>query len=338
MRLHSNQLEHHLNQGLKSLYLVFGDEPFQILEATDSIRKCAKTHGYIEREVVFAEPDFDWRELQGACNNLSLFAQHRLIELRLPTGKPGAEGSETLVAFAKNPPADILLLVQAGKLDKKGINSAWVKAVDQAGVVIQVWPLSTSQTEAWIDRRLRERGMIPDKEIVRLLTARVEGNLLAANQEIDKLHLLYGEGPLDTAAILEAVADSARFNIFDLADAALAGEVERSVKILSGLRAEDVTTPLILWSLAEQVRELLPMSYELTKGQPIAKVTHSVWQRRKPVIQRALNRQPYPVWCQLLRRCAHADRIIKGTDKDREWDELLQLALGICGQSMLDTV
>ncbi len=338
MRLYVNQLEQHLRQNLEPVYLIFGDEPFQLLEAADSIRMCARSHGFVEREVMFAELDFDWREFQGAYHNLSLFAERRLIDLRLPTGKPGNEGAHALIAYAKHPPVDTLLLVQAGKLDKTAINSAWLKAVDRAGVVVQVWPLSGNQTAEWIATRMRDYGMSPDQEAVRLISTRVEGNLLAASQEIDKLLLLYGKAPLDATKILEAVSDSARFTIYDLATAALEGKIERAIKILHGLQAEDVKPPLVLWSLTELVRELLPMAYELSKGCSIDKVTQSVWQRRRPAIQKTLRRYPYQRWCYLLRRCAHADRIIKGSDKDKEWDELLQLILGICGQPMLDTV
>jgi DNA polymerase-3 subunit delta len=338
MKLSIAQLEHHLQHDLKPVYLIFGDEPFQLQEAADWVRSSAKSNGYAERELMFAELDFDWTAFLGACNNLSLFAQRRLIDLRLAKGKLQNEASQALLAYAKRPPEDTLLLIQAGKFDRAVMNSTWFKALEQVGVVVQVWPLSESQTVAWIAKRLRSRGLVPSPDAISTLAARVKGNLLAASQEIEKLCLLHEQGPLDVKAVLDAVADSARFSIFDLADSALAGESARAVKILWGLRAEDIKPPLVLWALTTEVRTLLSMSYQLTHGESIIQLTRAVWPKRKPLIQSALSRHAYPNWCMLLRRCARVDRMIKGLDKDREWDELLQLTLGICGLPMMDTI
>lgn len=338
MKLSIAQLEHHLQQELKPVYLIFGDEPLQLQEAADWVRSSANSNDYAERELMFADTDFDWNEFLGACNNLSLFAQRRLIDLRLAKGKLQNEASQALLTYAKRPPEDMLLLIQAGKLDRAAMNGAWFKALDRAGVVVQVWPLSDSQTVAWIAKRLRSRGLVASPEAANALATRVEGNLLAASQEIEKLCLLYGQGPLEVKAVLDAVTDSARFSIFDLADSALAGDSERAVKILCGLQAEDIKTPLVLWALTAEVRALLSMSYQLTQGESIVQLTRAVWPKRKPLIQSALSRHSYPNWCLLLRRCARVDRMIKGLDKDREWDELLQLTLGICGLPMMVTI
>jgi DNA polymerase-3 subunit delta len=338
MKLHLGQLKGHLENGLKPVYLLTGDEPLQMMEAADSIRAAAQDQGYIEREVVVVESGFDWRELYQVSGNLSLFAKRRLIDMRLLAGKtPGHQGSAVLKSYAQQPPADTLLLLQMSKLERNALNSAWLRALDQAGVVVQVWPLNNHQSREWIAKRMLLLGMQANDEALSLLAARVEGNLLAARQEIEKLSLLFGERRLDATAVYEAVADSTRYNVFDLADAALAGEARRAVRILYGLQAEDVGTPLVLWSLTEQVRSLVSMSFALIQGSSISEVTQSLWQRRRPLVIKALSRQTYMDWCRLLRRCAQVDRTIKrGAGKDREWQELLQLVLGICAEKLID--
>lgn len=337
MKLHLGQLQRHLENELKPVYLLTGDEPLQMMEAADSVRAAALAQGFSEREVVVVEPGFDWRELHQVSGNLSLFAKRRIIDMRLLAGKtPGNQGSTVLKSYAQHPPADTLLLIQMSKLERNALNSAWLKALDQAGVVVQVWPLNNNQAREWIARRMRLQGMQADNEAISLLAARVEGNLLAARQEIEKLSLLFGQQRLDATAIYEAVADSTRFNVFDLADAALVGEAGRAARILYGLQAEDVATPLVLWSLTEQVRGLVAMSFALSQGSSISEVTHSLWQRRRSLVTKALSRHTHAVWCRLLRRCAQVDRSIKGgAGKDREWQELLQLVLGICAERLL---
>ncbi|MCP4410464.1 MAG: DNA polymerase III subunit delta [Gammaproteobacteria bacterium] len=338
MRISPGQLERHLQQGLKPVYLLCGDEPLQLIEAADLIREFAKQDGYTERDVVFVEPGFDWRELEQISGNLSLFSERRIIDLRLASVTPGNDGSKALQSYAGHPPRDTLLLLQMGKLERNALTSAWFRALDQAGIVIQVWPLNNRQVRDWVSKRLRLAGMQADDDAVRLLVARVEGNLLAARQEIDKLSLLFGQSRLDAKSIYEAVVDSARFNVFDLADAALEGDTIRSVKVLNGLHAEDVGTPLVLWSLTEQVRSLVAMSFDLERGATLSQVTQKQWQRRKPLIAKALRRHSHCVWCRLLRRCAQVDRVIKGVDnQDREWEKLLQLVLQMCGQHVLST-
>jgi DNA polymerase-3 subunit delta len=313
--------------------LISGDEPLQVLEAGDSIKAAASNQGYSETELMIVEPGFEWQELIQVSGSLSLFSERRLIDLRLQSASPGSQGSKALQAYSKQPPRDTLLLIRMGKLDRKAAKSAWFRALEEVGVVIQVWPLNLVQTQEWIAGRMKSKGLLPDTEAVRLLAARVEGNLLAARQEIEKLSLLYGQGHLDAAKVFDAVADCARFNIFDLADAALAGEAGRAVKVLHGLRAEAVGSPLVLWSLTEQVREMVKLSHELTKGHSVARVVQAVWQKRRSLFTRALSRYSYLQWCAILRHCAQTDRIIKGANKDREWDELLQLLLEICGQA-----
>lgn len=333
MRLSPDTLAKYLERGLKPVYLISGDEPLQVLEAGDQIKAAALKNGYTETQLMVVDPGFDWQELLQFSESLSLFAERRLIDLRLPNASPGTAGSKALLAYSKQPPPDTLLLIRMAKLDRRSMSSAWFKSLEAVGAVIQVWPLSVIQTEEWMSKRMKTYGFVPDAEAVKLLTARVEGNLLAARQEIEKLSLICGQGRLDAAMVFEAVVDSARFNVFDLAQAALAGESGRAARILHVLRAEAVGTPLVLWSLTEQVREMVKLSHELSRGLPMARVLQSVWQKRRPSLAKALGRHSHVQWCTLLRHCAYTDKVIKGMDKDREWEELLQLLLEIGGHA-----
>jgi DNA polymerase III subunit delta len=334
MRLKPEQLSRHLEQGLAPVYLFAGDEPLQLMEAADAVRAAARARGYTEREVFTADKGFDWGQLEAASDSLSLFAERRILEVRLPTGKPGTQGAKVLEGYAVRPAEDTLLMVEAGKLDKGAQNSRWVKALEQAGVMIQVWPLTLAETAGWIARRLRSRGLQPDDQAVRLLAERVEGNLMAAAQEVEKLALLRGEGPLDAEGVLEAVSDAARYTIYDLADAGLAGDTARAVHVLNGLHGEGVDPVLILWALTREVRQLTDIAEKMDAGMPAAQAMKSVWAKRQPLVRKALSRRRYPAWRRLLAMCAHTDRVIKGQAAGSAWDELLQLVMGLSGRAL----
>ncbi|MEJ2059820.1 MAG: DNA polymerase III subunit delta [Gammaproteobacteria bacterium] len=335
MKVRYEQLQGRLARGLAPIYLLAGDEPLFLMEAADAIRAAAREQGYLEREVLNHEPGFDWGRLAAAGQELSLFASQRIIDLRLPTGKPGREGGEALAAYAERPPEDTILLVQCGKLERASVSSKWVKALDKAGVFLQVWPLDVGQTRQWVAARMRVKGLEPTPEAAALLTERVEGNLLAAAQEIDKLSLLHPAGPLDTEAVLAAVADSARFEVFDLYGAALAGDLRRAVRILEGLRGEDVAPPLVLWSLSEQIRTLAGLAEAQARGEPLQ--MQRIWpEARRRLLGAALRSRPVGAWLRLLARCAHVDRVIKGRAEGRPWDELLQLVMALSGRPLLD--
>ncbi|MDE2088777.1 MAG: DNA polymerase III subunit delta [Gammaproteobacteria bacterium] len=334
MKLKPEQIEAHLAGELAPVYLVGGDEPLQVQEAADAVRARARALGYLDREVMTVEPGFDWGVLRAAAGNLSLFAQRRLIELRLPAGKPGAPGEKALAAYAESPAPDTLLLLITGKLDAAARASAWLRAVDRAGVVVLAWPLDGRALPVWIERRMRSAGLQPARAAVALLAERVEGNLLAAAQEIDKLALLQGgKGALDAEAVAAAVADSARFDVYGLADSALEGNAARGVRMLAGLRAEGVEPVLVAWALAREVRALAAMAHAVSHGASVdqALAQQRVWDSRKAVVRRALQRHGVGVWRALLRRCAHLDRVVKGIAPGRAWDELLQLSLAIAG-------
>ena len=337
MQLKPEQVPAQLRKQLAPVYFISGDEPLRVMEAADAVRTAAREQGYDEREVLTVQAGFDWDSLRSGGDNLSLFSQRRIIDLRLPTGKPGDAGARALRAWVEQPPEDTLLLVSAGKLDPAARKSKWVQALDRAGVVVFVWPLNAQEYNAWVHARMRRRGLEPDPEAVALLADRVEGNLLACVQEIDKLHLLHGGGPLDAAAITGMVADHSRFDVYGLVDSALAGKAARSVRILHGLHAEGVAAPVVLWALARAVRQLAAMAAVVAAGQSVTQVLgqYRVWAARKALVGRALQRLPAAQCNAMLRRCAAIDRVCKGQAAGNAWDELLQLTLELAGNNTL---
>jgi len=333
MQIRFDQLNAQLQKDLKPVYLVTGDEPLQHAEATDMIRAAARERGHTTREVCEAGGDFDWNRLAEAADSLSLFAEKRLVDLRLPSGKPGRDGGKALRGWCERPPEDTVLLIAAGKVDPQSRNSAWYKAIAAAGAVVPVWPIDVEQLPDWIQRRMRERGLQPTPEAVKLLAARVEGNLLAAAQEIDKLLLLGGAGEVDAERVAESVADSARWSIFDLADAILGGSPARVARIINGLRAEGSQPPMLIWMLHRELNQLAAIAARVEAGQapPAAMKAAGVWDRRQPVVGRAVGRMKAAQWGALAARCGRLDRLAKGAAEGSCWDELLECALTAAG-------
>lgn len=333
MVIKPDQLPAHLKKGLAPVYLVAGDEPLITQEAADGIRAQARAQGYGEREVMNVEAGFDWNTLLAASDSLSLFGERRIIELRLAAGKLPEAGARALEAYAARPADDAVLLVTSGKLDGAAQKSKWFTAMDRAGVVVQVWPVEVRQLPAWIAQRMRSRGLVPSDDAVALVAERVEGNLLAAAQEIEKLVLLHGTGPLDAETVAASVGNSARFDVYALADSVLEGKPSRIVRILNGLEAEGVEPILVLWALAREVRGLAAMAFEIAKGAQADAVLarHRVWERRKPLVRNGLKRHGATRWQALLRQCGQVDRVIKGAAPGRPWDELLHLSMQIAG-------
>ena len=336
MQLKPEQLAQHLQKHLAPVYLIHGDELLLVQEAADAIRAAARARDYADREVLTVERDFDWNRLTEASNNLSLFAERRILEVRLPTGKPGDAGGKALRAYAARPAEDTLLLIISGKLDAQQRKSKWVTDLEAAGVGVPVWPVDARALPAWIRARMRAAGLQPTPAAVDLLAERIEGNLLACAQEIDKLALLVGEGPVDAAAVTAAVADSARFDVFGLVDSALAGEPGRSLRMLVGLRGEGVEPVLVVWALARELRSLAAMAWETAHGESPGQVMarHRVWKARQGPIGKALTRHRLDTWLDLLRRCAHLDQMVKGQAPGNVWDELVQLCLLLAGRPL----
>lgn len=333
MKLYPEKLEAHLaGNALAPVYLLAGDEPLQVGEAADAVRAAARREGHDAREVLFVERGFDWQSLRAAGESMSLFAERRLLELRLPGGKPGDVGGKLLVELAARPPEDTILLVISGKVDKK---TKWVKALESAGVFVEFWPLDAAQLPRWIEQRMLKAGLAADRDAASLLASRVEGNLLAAAQEIDKLALLLAGTRADAAAVREAVADSARFDIFQLAETALAGDAARALRMLDALRGEGMEAVLVTWALTREIRGLTEMAFRISGGQSVDRVTASVWpKKRQPLVARALQRLNVRAWERLLLEVALIDRQIKGMRRGDPWQSIERLVAAMAGEPL----
>ncbi len=304
------------------------------MEAAEAVREAALAQGYSERSVIHVEPGFEWSQIQSEASAMSLFAERRVLDVRLSSPKPGREGSKVLRDYAAHPPQDTVLLLQMGRLEKGAINSAWVKALDKAGVVCQIWDLNAADTLRWVEQRLRREGFVPEPDAVKLLAERIEGNLLAAAQEIDKLKLLHEPGVLDFETVKAAVVDSSRFDIFELADAALAGNAARAVHILDVVRSEGIHAVQVAWVLSRDIRLLTQLADAAAKGANTQAVVKGLWQARIQQLTQASRRFAPQEWSQMLQRCAELDDVIKGRRKGNEWDELLQLTLWLAGKRL----
>lgn len=328
MRLKPEQLDGALKK-LAAVYLISGDEPLQSGEAADAIRKAAKQAGYNTREVFSVETGFEWNELLVAANSLSIFADKKLIDLRLPSGKPGTEGSKVLSEYCQRLPEDTLLLITAPKLTAATLKSKWCQSIDKAGAIIQIWPLDGADLVQWLQRRAQKRGLQIALDGIRVLASRIEGNLLAASQEIEKLYILYGESAISKQAVENVVADSARFDVFKLTDCVLTGRVTRAIKILNGLKAEGIAAPVVVWALAREARLLINIQSALKQGQNKELVfkNNRLWDKRKQLVNTALSRIKKQQLQQVLLLSSKADRQIKGQEKGDYWETLVSICL-----------
>ena len=336
MRLKAEQLANHLEGELSPIYLVSGDEPLLVQEACDSIRAAARATGFDDREVFEAAQHFDWVQVLNEANSLSLFASRKILEVRLPSGKPGKDGGRFLQEYCENISPDNLLLLVLPRLDRSATNSAWFKALDKHGAVIQIWPVNARQMPQWISQRLRAAGIEANAQAIEVLAERVEGNLLAASQEIEKLKLLIGEQKnIDAETMSSVVSDSARYSIFTLVDRALAGESEAAARTLYGLRNEGTEPLAVLWALTRELRTLIKAEEQMAAGEhgSAALQRLGVWQQRQGLVRNALKRLKPAQLNLLLRQTAGIDRAIKGMRDACPWQELNTVVLSLSGKN-----
>ncbi len=335
MKFPAPRLVGDLRSNLRSVYLVSGDEPLLVQEACAAIIERARQAGFDEIERHTIERGFDWDGLTAGADNLSLFARRRVLSLRLPSCKPGTAGAQALKSLALKEDPDQLLLVSCPKLDAAAARSVWVKTLDQRGAVVQVWPLERKDLTRWVQQRMAAAGLQVEAAGAELLADRVEGNLLAAAQEIEKLRLLHEGSALSEADVERAVADSARFDVFRLADAALAGQATRSLRMLWSLRREGVEPVLVLWALGRDIGLLAQVQFSVARGESQSASLNRlrVWQRRQALVQRALARLTRAQVRRLITQTAHVDKVIKGRTTGRPWDALAGLLLAVLGHS-----
>ncbi len=337
MKLAYQQLEQHLTKKLAGIYVLSGDELLLIQDAANFICNAAHKAGFTERTIIAAEANTDWGKiLYSNVHNLSLLATKRIVKLNIVSTKLTAECSQILQDFAAKPPADTLLLVCMNKVDSKIEKTAWYQALEKNGIVIQIWPITAEQLPAWIKQRAQKSGLNITTEASALLANQVEGNLLAAAQEIEKLCLLSTTETIDNSAVEKLIADNARFDIFQLVDSALLGNSSRCLRILDNLKADDTEPPLVLWALARELRTLAEIAKQTKQGATLSSLFSKfrIWEKRQPSVRSFLQRHTRENCWQLLSQAAQIDRLIKGAEAGNTWDTLQRFAMNIAGKSL----
>ncbi|UXI69919.1 DNA polymerase III subunit delta [Tahibacter amnicola] len=323
MPLSLEQLRRHLGGSeLKPVYFLAGEEHLLLIEAADALRARARELGYLERDILDAESGFDWDDLARAASGMSLFASRKVIDLRVPTGKPGKDGAAAITEYCERPPPDTVLLITATQWSKQHA-AAWVDVVDAAGAFVPIWPLKTNELYDWISQRLASRGVRAQRDAIEVLVERVEGNLLAAAQEIDKLALLAGDTLLDADTLENLVADSARYDAFKLTDAALAGDAARALRILGGLRGEGEQVPALMGWVLNQLQLMVRLASAANPAQGFR--AERIWPAREGLYRKALQRGSLVHWETCLAQAAKIDRISKGRGAGDAWVEFERL-------------
>ncbi len=344
MQIAPAQIVPALQRGLRSLYTLYGDEPLQQQECADAIRRAAREAGYSERTVfTVSGAHFDWSEVLAAGGSLSLFAERQIIEIRIPSGKPGKDGSQALQQMAEAAQGSdaVLTLVFLPRLDSATTKSAWFGALDANGVTVRTDPIERQALPQWIAQRLQQQGQRvragdEGQRTLQFFADRVEGNLLAAHQEIQKLGLLHPQGELSFEQVESAVLNVARYDVFKLSEAVLAGRLERVQRMLDGLQAEGEAAVLVHWALAEDIRTLHRIRHAVDEGKPLplALRENRVWGLKEKLMERVLPRLDAATLSRLVQDAHRVDGIVKGlrhTDWPADaWSALHQLALGLC--------
>jgi DNA polymerase-3 subunit delta len=331
VKIPAGKLPSALKKSLLPCYLVSGDEHLLAQEALDAIRAEARQRGFAAREVHVATAGFDWGEIAAAAGSMSLFAEKRILELKLPTGKPGRDGSTAIADLMRQTGDDLLVLIESPKLDKAGASSKWVREIEAVGAHVQVWPIGPRELPGWVAARMRALGLTPDRDAVRLLVDRVEGNLLAANQEIEKLRLLLGAGPVSGAEVENAVADSSRFDVYKLADAAVEGQAARAIRMLGRLRAEGVEPVIVVWALTRELRTLARVADSLRSGSDAGSALQraGVWRNRQDIVRSCVARHSAADFYRLLQIARRADAAAKGQMRLDPWQLATELVFGL---------
>jgi DNA polymerase-3 subunit delta len=312
---------------VKPFYLIFGDEPQQKLEAIEVLREQAKQQGFDERQSLVADAQFSWTTLIEATQTMSLFSSRQYIELELPTGKPGAEGSKVLAALAEKANPDILLLIHGAKIGKDVQNTKWFKSLDKIGVYVPCYPLEGNQLLQWMAAQMQNAGLQSSGQNCQLLVDLSEGNLLAAKQEIQKLALLYPDGNPTYQQIEQAVVDQSRFSVFQLVDVLLAGDAQKSIKMLYRLESEGIEPNIVLWALSREWQTLQSLLFSREQGQSINWNQHRIWKNRQGLYLSALQRLGAAQLQQLQEKLSILDQAFKQSQITRPYIELCHLCL-----------
>jgi DNA polymerase-3 subunit delta len=337
VKVYPDKLEAQLSRSVSPIYIVSGDEPLLIQEACDIIRSSLRKQGFGERQVYHIDASFDWDQVLFNANSMSLFADKKLLELRMPGGKPGVAGAKALTSYAGNLSEENVLLLVTDRLDPKTQQAKWFKVLESAGTFVQVWPIDINQLPNWIQDRMSRVGLSAERDAAQLLADRVEGNLLAAVQEIELLRVVCTDGRVTLQQVIEGVSDSARYSVFSMLDAALSGNSRRTITMLRGLRSEGFEMLPILGALARELRILGGMAGKVRTGQTVNSVVTAarVWQQRRKAVEAALNRHTADALETMLARVSRIDQLVKGLGIGAPWDELEALLLILAGARLV---
>lgn len=338
-KIRAEQLAKDLKSKLAPIYIVSGDEHLVVQECSDDIRKASKAAGFTDRELYHADNNFDWGQLTYSAQSLSLFSNQKLIEVRL-TGKLSDKGRKALVSYSTSPPDDTILMIVAPKFDRNVQNAKWFKALESVSVYVQIWPINGSQLPRWISVRAGKLGLQIEKEALDILVSRVEGNLLAASQELEKLALISEDKKISAKLMSHAAADSARYDVYSLIDKALHGDARSAVKNLSGLKSDGTDILAVLWALTREIRTLLQLQEALDTGKdfPSAARQCGIWDSRQSLVRGALGRLKLKQIHTLLRKASQVDKSAKGMHHADPWEGCLEIVLNLAGLSALNPV
>ena len=333
MKVYANKLGDTLKRQLSRVYVVSGDEPLLMQETCDLIRKALREHDVAERDLFHVEEGFNWETLLHSANSMSLFADKKLIEVRMNSKSPGDKGRAALVSLVKQLDDATTLLLVMPRIDANTQKTKWFKAIESAGILVQVWPVEGKELLRWLEQRFRREGLQVSREAVIAMAQRLEGNLLAAVQEIARLKLTTTNNQIELSQVLEDVADSARYDVFKLIDAALEGRSVRLVRMVRSLRLEGAAEMLVNVMLAREIRTLEAMSVSLAQGQSMRDLLNKarVWDKRKTAVSRCLERHDADAFRRLQLAVSKVDRMIKGIEPGDPWREMTTVLLGLAG-------
>jgi DNA polymerase-3 subunit delta len=338
MRIPSEQLAQRLQRRLEALYTIFGGEDLLALEAADRLRAAARQAGHSEREVLIADAGFNWDRLAIGAASRSLFGDKKLLELRVPGGKPGVEGSKAIEALAHSPPPDTVTLVLLPALDRTSQQSKWFQALETGGLLVAADPVGRERLPQWLKSRLALQKQSASGDALQFLADRVEGNLLAAFQEVQKLGLIYPEGDLTLQQVSAAVVDVSRYDVSQLCEAMFAGDAARLIRILDGLRGEGEAPPKVLAWIVPELRALLAVAHASAERKPLSEATKRelrLWPARLSHVERAARKHDVKALAHVLAYAQQVDRVAKGLDRGDAWEGLLQLALAVADKPAL---
>lgn len=327
MQVYPNRFNDHLGKGLSPCYLIFGDEPQQKMDCIEGVRSLARQQGFDERQSLVADNQFSWNSLIEATQSMSLFSARQLIELELPTGKPGTEGAKILSELAQQPNEDTLLIVHGPRIGKDVQNAKWFKGLDKQGCFVPCYPLEGNPLKQWIRQQLTQHGLTSLPPLADLVADFCEGNLLAAKQEVAKLALLYPDGQLTMEQAEAAMVDQSRFNVFQLIDVLLQGDAQRAVKMLYRLESEGIEPTIVLWALVREWQTLHTLQFQRSNGQTINWNQHRIWKNRQPFYQSALSRLSLVQLDQMQPKLEAMDRALKQSELTRPFINLCHLCM-----------